>query len=33
VQIAAGVVMMAMGVLLVTGAFERLNNLISGIFD
>ena len=32
VQIAAGVVMMAMGVLLVFGAFERLNNLISGIF-
>jgi len=25
-------VMMAMGLLLVTGAFERLNNLISGLF-
>jgi len=32
VQVAAGVVMMAMGVLLVAGAFERLNNFISGIF-
>lgn len=33
VQVAAGVVMMAMGVLLVTGAFERLNNLIMGLFS
>lgn len=33
VQIAAGTVMMAMGVLLVTGAFERLNNLIGGLFQ
>jgi cytochrome c-type biogenesis protein len=32
VQIAAGVVMMTMGALLVTGGFERLNTLISGLF-
>ena len=32
VQIVAGGVMMAMGLLLVSGAFERLNNLISGLF-
>jgi len=33
VQIAAGVVMMAMGVLLITGAFERINTLITGMFS
>lgn len=33
VQVAAGVVMMAMGVLLVTGAFERFNTFISGLFS
>lgn len=32
VQIAAGVVMMAMGLLLFTGAFERLNNVIARWF-
>jgi cytochrome c-type biogenesis protein len=32
VQVAAGVVMMAMGLALVTGAFERLNTFIARIF-
>lgn len=32
VQVAAGAVMMAMGLLLVTGAFERLNTLVSRLF-
>ena len=32
VQVAAGVVMMAMGALLVAGAFERINDLISRLF-
>ncbi len=33
VQIAAGLVMMAMGLLLVAGAFERINTLITGLFS
>jgi cytochrome c-type biogenesis protein len=32
VQVAAGVVMMAMGALLLTGAFERINAAITGLF-
>ena len=33
VQVAAGVVMMAMGLALLTGAFERLNAFIAGLFS
>ena len=33
VQIAAGVVMMAMGVALITGAFERVNNVLARFFS
>ena len=32
VQITAGVVMMLMGLLLVTGAFERVNDLVARLF-
>jgi cytochrome c-type biogenesis protein len=33
VQVAAGVVMMAMGLALLTGAFERINTFIAGLFS